>query len=33
MPNLRSIDTDRTFAIFFAEELNIDIDDPIYSSV
>jgi len=23
--------SDRTFAIFFAEELNIDIDDPIYS--
>jgi hypothetical protein len=23
--------SDRTFAIFFAEELNIDIDDPLYS--
>lgn len=23
--------SDRTFAIFFAEELNVDIDDPIYA--
>jgi hypothetical protein len=23
--------SDRTFAIFFSQELNIDIDDPVYS--